>query len=124
MLDLFAAVPTIATQDSGVSWGALLAILGGMSTVIMAIAGIAFNFIKATLGDLKREVVKTREDLSNLIARVDDKVEKVERDSRSARTNLWQEHRRLERDHDKMLAELETEMRVMNSARRMGVAEQ
>tara|TARA_R100000655_G_scaffold22237_1_gene45088 strand:+ start:1295 stop:1666 length:372 start_codon:yes stop_codon:yes gene_type:complete len=123
MLDLFAAVPTIATQDSGVSWGALLAILGGMSTVIMAIAGIAFNFIKATLGDLKREVVKTREDLSNLIARVDDKVEKVERDSRSARTNLWQEHRRLERDHDKMLAELETEMRVMNSARRMGVAE-
>ena len=35
MLDLFAAVPTIATQDSGVSWGALLAILGGMSTVIM-----------------------------------------------------------------------------------------
>ena len=123
MLDLFAAVPTIATQDSGVSWGALLAILGGMSTVIMAIAGIVFNFIKATLGDLKREVVKTREDLSNLIARVDDKVEKVERDSRSARTNLWQEHRRLERDHDKMLAELETEMRVMNSARRMGVAE-
>ncbi len=123
MLDLFAAVPTIATQDSGVSWGALLAILGGMSTVIMAIAGIAFNFIKATLGDLKREVVKTREDLSNLIARVDDKVEKVERDSRSARTNLWQEHRRLERDHDKMLAELETEMRVLNSARRMGVAE-
>tara|TARA_R110002020_G_scaffold264064_1_gene478816 strand:+ start:123 stop:494 length:372 start_codon:yes stop_codon:yes gene_type:complete len=123
MLDLFAAVPTIATQDSGVSWGALLAILGGMSTVIMAIAGIVFNFIKATLSDLKREVVKTREDLSGLIARVDDKVEKVERDSRSARTNLWQEHRRLERDHDKMLAELETEMRVMNSARRMGVAE-
>tara|TARA_R100001510_G_scaffold43022_1_gene39472 strand:- start:234 stop:605 length:372 start_codon:yes stop_codon:yes gene_type:complete len=123
MLDLIGAVPTIATQDSGVSWGALLAILGGMSTVIMAIAGIVFNFIKATLGDLKREVVKTREDLSNLIARVDDKVEKVERDSRSARTNLWQEHRRLERDHDKMLAELETEMRVMNSARRMGIAE-
>jgi biopolymer transport protein ExbB/TolQ len=120
MLDLLATAPSIATQDSGVSWGAMLAILGSLLTVGMAIAGIAFNFMKATLSDLKREVVKTREDLTNLVTKVEEKVDKVETDSRGARANLWQEHRRLERDHDKAITELETQMRLWQNTHNTG----
>lgn len=119
MLDLLAVqTPTIATQDSGVSWGAMLAILGGALTVGMAVSGIAFNFIKATLNDLKREVVKTREDLTSIVSKVEERIDKVEGDSRSARSNLWQEHRRLERDHDKQITELETQVRIMQTSQR------
>ena len=112
MLDFLATHPSIATQDSGVSWGALLGILGGVTPVGMTVAGMAFNFLKGTLAELKREILKLREDLTNLVTRLEDKVDKVEGDSRSARTNLWQEHRRLERDHDKAITELETQMRL------------
>ena len=119
MLDLLAVqTPTIATQDSGVSWGAMLAILGGALTVGMAVSGIAFNFIKATLNDLKREVVKTREDLTSIVSKVEERIDKVEGDSRSARSNLWQEHRRLERDHDKQITELETQVRIMQTSQK------
>lgn len=118
MLDLLATTPTIATQDSGVSWGAMLAILGGALTVGMAVSGIAFNFIKATLNDLKREVVKTREDLTSIVSKVEERIDKVEGDSRSARSNLWQEHRRLERDHDKQITELETQVRIMQTSQK------
>jgi len=118
MFDLLATAPSIATQDSGVSWGAMLAILGGALTVGMAVSGIAFNFIKATLNDLKREVVKTREDLTAMVSKVEERIDKVEGDSRSARSNLWQEHRRLERDHDKQITELETQVRIMQTSQK------
>jgi len=118
MFDLLATAPSIATQDSGVSWGAMLAILGGALTVGMAVSGIAFNFIKATLNDLKREVVKTREDLTSIVSKVEERIDKVEGDSRSARSNLWQEHRRLERDHDKQITELETQVRIMQTSQK------
>lgn len=90
-----AHTPHIATQDSGVSWGALLAILGVIGTIGAASVTLLFNYIKSAVAEIKTAVAEIRKEQKALYDKLDAKIEKTEVDSRSARANQWQEHNAL-----------------------------
>ena len=109
MFDLLAAhTPQIAGADSGVSWGALGAILGTISTIGVAAVGALWS--NQSKGFERLELK-----FDSAIEKLDDKVDKCESGSRSARAELWKEHRAVERRHDKDLTELKTVMTMKSS---------
>lgn len=87
--------PQIATQDSGVSWGALI----GIVTVIVAGGSAALGFlwraISKQFDELKAQLQKLDTKIDVNYQKHDDKVEKVEAQAREARANQWQEHNAL-----------------------------
>lgn len=95
LAQVVAGMPYIATQDSGVSWGALLAVLGAISTIGVAAITVLFNYIKGAVGEIKVAVSEARTEFTALANKLDEKVEKVEESSRSARASQWQEHNSL-----------------------------
>jgi len=95
LAQIAAAGPQIATGDSGVSWGALLAILGAIGTIGAASVTLLFNYIKSAVTDIKGSIAESRREQQALYEKLDAKIEKTEVDSRSARANQWQEHNAL-----------------------------
>ena len=87
-----AGYPHIATQDSGVSWGALIAIISALVTGGGIVAGILWRAISAQLAKIEASIEGLRKEQATNHAKLDEKVEKVEANAREARANQWQEH--------------------------------
>lgn len=89
------SVPQIATQDSGVSWGALVSIIGVIGTIGIAAMGMLYNMLKGL--SVRLEAIMDRQNIqfTAMFERVDAKIEKVEIGSREARKNMWSEQNNL-----------------------------
>ena len=89
---IVANYPTIATGDSGVSWGALI----GIITIIVAGGSASLGFfwrnISVHLSKIESGIEALRKEQSANNEKMDTKVEKVEAVARSARANQRQEH--------------------------------
>ena len=89
------SVPQIATQDSGVSLGALVSIIGVIGTIGIAAMGMLYNMLKGL--SVRLEAIMDRQNIqfTAMFERVDAKIEKVEIGSREARKNMWSEQNNL-----------------------------
>lgn len=119
-MDIFAQMvgakmPHIATQDSGVSWGALLAVLGVIGTIGAAAVTLLFNYIKSAVTEIKAAISEARAEFKQIADNLDNKVEKIESDAREARSNLWQEQRAIKDEHGGRLTKVETKLTFMNT---------
>ena len=117
MFDMLAQVaihaPRIATQDSGVSWGALLAILGVIGTIGVGALSIFYSMIKNMGSELKQELEKQNLQFTSALMRVDEKSEKIESSAREARKGLWDRHSELKDKHGDRLTTVETTIQIM-----------
>ncbi len=109
-----AAYPQIATENSGVSWGALIAILGVISTIGVGALGIFYNMLRNVGGELKTTIEKQNIQFTAMFERVNDKIEKVEVDSRSSRKDLFDSQMRLKDQHADRLTKIETTIKLMS----------
>ena len=89
------SVPQIATQDSGVSWGALVSIIGVIGTIGIAAVGMLYNMLKGLSARLEAIMDRQNIQFTAMFERVDAKIEKVEIGSREARKNMWSEQNNL-----------------------------
>jgi len=108
------AYPQIATESSGVSWGALIAILGAIPTIGVGALGIFYNMLRNVGGELKTTIEKQNIQFTAMFERVNDKIEKVEVDSRSSRKDLFDSQMKLKDQHADRLTKIETTIKLMS----------
>lgn len=114
LAQIAANTPRIATQDSGVSWGALIAILGVISTIGVGALGVFYNMLRNLGVELKQTMDKQNIQFTALFERVDDKISKVEVDARGSRKDLFDSQMVVKDQHSERLTKVETTVHLIS----------